>query len=270
MMIFLNVVYNLPLAISGLFSALRVFALLDHAYFTAGCVLLLGLAPMGIALYVDCHMVFLYVDDAVLGSSCYFLSILLPAPVLFSLASILTVIAPDIIAIVATWRKTYRQVRQAASIGVCAGFSETLIQYGTLYFGVILLVNMVSLAVFLIHSGSRFTNGISVFVAILPNILISRFIINLRQVESLASGSRSRLCSMSAPRFRVPSIPEMIGNLGEPLSNGDEAHEVRHTESCAECCNELHNRDNDGDRVSRTAEGDSSSGDMLKMQREMV
>lgn len=62
----------------------------------------------------------------------------------------------------------------------------------------------------------------------LPNILISRFLINLRQVESPASQTISHFDDFddfSAPGFRVPALPEVIGNLGEPLGCSDETYD---------------------------------------------
>ncbi|KAJ3558643.1 hypothetical protein NM688_g800 [Phlebia brevispora] len=106
----------------------------------------------------------------------------------FNLAGSLTTIAADIIAIVTIWVKTYRHVRQAASVGVNAGFSSVLIQYGTLNF-------------------------------LLPNIVISRFLINLRKVDSPGSDNMSRFSQFSVPKFWMPSgLPEVLGNLGPIFS----------------------------------------------------
>ena len=52
--------------------------------------------------------------------------------------------------------------------------------------------------------------------------MLSRFIINLGQVNSpITNEDTSRF---SLPNFRVPTMDEVIGNLGEPLDfEGDEA-----------------------------------------------
>lgn len=39
-------------------------------------------------------------------------------------------IAPDLVALVTTWVKTYHHVRQAASVGIKVSFGAKLIQYG--------------------------------------------------------------------------------------------------------------------------------------------
>ncbi|KAJ3552740.1 hypothetical protein NM688_g3994 [Phlebia brevispora] len=139
------------------------------------------------------------------------------------LIGILTTIISDIAAIVVTWLKTFQHVRRAASVGIGAGLGATLIQYGTLYFCVVLVVNILPLVTFLTPSLNLFTDGMTNFMTILPNILISRFLINLRQVDMQGSNDTIDCSRFSTTlNFRVPTLPEFIGNLGEPLANGDE------------------------------------------------
>ncbi len=53
----------------------------------------------------------------------------------------------------------------------------------------------------------------------LPQISLSRFIINLRQTDSPGNGTSAnqRLSRFSMPNFRMPTMSEVIGNAGEPL-----------------------------------------------------
>ncbi|KAJ3527944.1 hypothetical protein NM688_g8058 [Phlebia brevispora] len=222
LMAFLSVVGIVPMTILALFSSLRVFALLDRAYLTAGCVLLLGMVPVGIDLFYIDKGTYNYVDDPTLGPSC-FPSYSCSASVVFCRKpKIVTTLAADVVALVTTWLKTYRHVRQAASIGVSAGFGATLIQYGTLYFVVLLVVNILLLITFLDPSVAIFTNAMNVFTSVLPNIVISRFLLNLRQVDSERPSNTVASLSTFVPNIRIPTLPEVIGNLGEPLVSGDE------------------------------------------------
>ncbi|KAJ3553607.1 hypothetical protein NM688_g3520 [Phlebia brevispora] len=109
-----------------------------------------------------------------------------------TLASTLCAIAADIIAIAITWIKTYRHVREASSVHVRFGFGASLLQYGTLFF-------------------------------ILPNVILSRFLLNLRQIDAPEVGSSpGHVSRFSVPNFRMPTVPSIIGNLGEPLAYAEE------------------------------------------------
>lgn len=53
----------------------------------------------------------------------------------------------------------------------------------------------------------------------LPQILLSRFIINLRQADAPATNpsDNSPPSRFSIPNFRMPTLDDVVGNLGEPL-----------------------------------------------------
>ncbi|PSR74193.1 hypothetical protein PHLCEN_2v10041 [Hermanssonia centrifuga] len=58
-------------------------------------------------------------------------------------------------------------------------------------------------------------------------ILISRFLLNLRQVGSPEIDSQEAFNSQfSVPGFRIPSLASIIGNMGEDLDYGGLAEEV--------------------------------------------
>ncbi|KAJ3553969.1 hypothetical protein NM688_g3346 [Phlebia brevispora] len=247
--IFLNVLADLPAFIVFAFSAMRVFALLGHSYLAAAVTFALGLASLALNFSLFNNLTYGYVDDPVLGSSCYINYLGSPSVVFHSekyvnsasialtlliatLAAVLCTIAADGIAIATTWYKTYRRVREASSLGVNVSFSATLLQYGTLYFIVLFIVNLAD-GLFVLVPTLQSTNVFSAFVAVLPNIILSRFLINLRQADQ-PDANGAALSHFSAPNFRMPSI---IGNLGETLSDGDEDFtddEKAATETCEE------------------------------------
>ncbi|KAJ3557931.1 hypothetical protein NM688_g1207 [Phlebia brevispora] len=206
----------------AVFSALRVFALTRN--YVAGCMVLFSFVPVGIDLYQARRDVYHYDYDPILGSQCFSRSTLSNFTAFSCKSSTSCMIAPDLVAVVTTWVKTYHHVRQAASVGIKVSFGAKLIQYGTLYFAVLLAVTILPLVITLTPSIAQFTGPMNIFIDILPNILISRFLINLRQVESPASQTISRFDEFSAPGFRVPALPEVIGNLGEPLGGSDETY----------------------------------------------
>ncbi|KAJ3546144.1 hypothetical protein NM688_g5546 [Phlebia brevispora] len=225
---FTSLIFLLPIFISAAFSALRVFALLDRAYITAGCTLFLGLAPLGILLYENVYVAYYYVNDSVLGSSCYAIG-LLTRPVAFgakglavSIAITVTTISADLIAIVITWLKTYRHVRQAATVGVDVSFGGVLLRYGILYFSVICVLNILQFLAAAIPS-SRVSNPLITFVEIIPSIVVSRFLINLRESgDSPTPSSASKSSRFSTLNFQshASTLPGVLGNLGEPLADG--------------------------------------------------
>ncbi|KAJ3528471.1 hypothetical protein NM688_g7995 [Phlebia brevispora] len=211
--------------------------------------------------YQTAKTTYYYVDDPVLGSSCYSFSLVslsasfyrkrymdsmteLLTRCVVTLASSLCMIASDAIAIIVTWTKTYRHVREASSAGISIGFGATLLRYGmtsnlsmecaadrqscegTLYFVVMLFVGLALALTILIdcvpfiHQPPLQTTG--PVILILPNVIISRFLMNLRRVNTQTADSGARSSRFSVPNFRMPNLRSIIGNLGEPLAAGEE------------------------------------------------
>ncbi|KAJ3558742.1 hypothetical protein NM688_g742 [Phlebia brevispora] len=262
----------------AVFSALRVFALLHRDYFTAVCVLLLGLVEPGAVLYIDSYSRYSYVNNPILVSAtcstsslAYFL-VELAATVL--LASISTTIASEVLVVVVTWLKTYRHVRQAASVNMGVSFSGALIQFGTIYFVALLAVNVFFLVTIVTPSMNVLSGGTALFMTILPGLVISRFLINLRQADVQGSSTTSHISDFSAPNFRIPTLPEIIGNLGEPLSSylgeplatGDEALDGGERDAdarfCEESSNQWQHRSNSFEKTLGAVHTDNSSGEI--------
>ncbi|KAJ3559713.1 hypothetical protein NM688_g169 [Phlebia brevispora] len=235
---FMVVLLNLPILIIAVFSALRVFALLGHAYIPAAFTLALGIAPVALGIYQESQVTYNYVDDPALGSSCYAKSLIPPAASFHSknysdhiivmlthltvvLAMILATIVNDVIAITITWIKTYRHVREASSIGTDISFSAVLLQYGSLYFIVILIVDLTD-GLALLAPSVQPIGPVETFTIILPNVVLSRFLINLRQTDTEESDGAAHSSRFSTLNFRMPSIPGIIGNLGELLAEYDD------------------------------------------------
>ncbi|KAJ3549533.1 hypothetical protein NM688_g5166 [Phlebia brevispora] len=233
----------MPVVVAALFSALRVFALSGGNAYLSGVVLLLGLIPFATNTFVISHLTYSYVDDPILGSICANMYIM-PASVQLSckisipaqemnlmtltllIVSIVTrasAIIMDMMVLAVTWMKTYNHVKEAWSLGLPVGYSETLLQDGSIYFVALLLFNVAQLLIDVVPAleSTGFT-PLAVYCEVMPSILISRFIINLRRVQGIdvpdQDNSRAhRLSQFSAPNFRMPTLQSVMDNMGEPL-----------------------------------------------------
>ncbi|PSR80108.1 hypothetical protein PHLCEN_2v6809, partial [Hermanssonia centrifuga] len=68
---------------------------------------------------------------------------------------------------------------------------------------------------------------VATMIQTMQPILISRFLLNLRQVGSPEIDSQEAFNSQfSVPGFRVPSLASIVGNMGEDLEHGGLAEEV--------------------------------------------
>lgn len=62
-------------------------------------------------------------------------------------------------------------------------------------------------------------------------ILISRFLINLREAGTPNMTDMPRLSRFTVPNFQVPAIQTIVGNMGEPLEHGPRNNEVEDTDT---------------------------------------
>ncbi|KAJ3546783.1 hypothetical protein NM688_g5475 [Phlebia brevispora] len=151
----------------------------------------------------------------------------------------------DVIALITTWIMTYQHVRQAASVNVRTGFGLALIEYGTLYFIAVCAMNILLLVKIFTPSSGLLVGDTTVFIFTLPNILLSRFLINVRHAEHPGPATVSCFSQFSVLNFRVPSLP------------GDQEDEEYRCEAefCEECSNEPDPREY---RDPRNSNGDVS------------
>ncbi|PSS05552.1 hypothetical protein PHLCEN_2v3722 [Hermanssonia centrifuga] len=120
----------------------------------------------------------------------------LPASILITLGTSIALSLGDALVLAVTWVKTARNWTEGARIGMRTPLSTMLLRDGTVYFA-------------------------------MQPILISRFLLNLRQVGSPEIDSQEAFNSQfSVPGFRVPSLASIVGNMGEDLEHGILAEEV--------------------------------------------
>ncbi|KAI0365794.1 hypothetical protein BV20DRAFT_1056178 [Pilatotrama ljubarskyi] len=135
-----------------------------------------------------------------------------------SLATHTCAIAADLLVLVLTWIKTYEVKKLAAVLRTDASFSYLLLRDGTLYFGTMLILNAVDLIV--LRSDVIF-NPLPIFIDVFTCILISRFMLNLREVAGRASGSGLSTSEVSSRISTVRFSPDIVGDLGAPLGHGE-------------------------------------------------
>ncbi|KAJ3554329.1 hypothetical protein NM688_g3169 [Phlebia brevispora] len=229
---FLTAITTLPGIVAAIFSGLRIFALLRRNYVMGSLVFCLGMVPVVGGFYIIAHTIYYYVSDPVLGDSCYGTFDIPPmipfyGKQVIGVAGRVSVIVADITVIVATFSQTYRHVRMSSAIGL-RGIGTTLLRDGSIYFIALTILNIARLLVSTIPSWQS-GDPVADVTDILQPILISRFIVNLRQVDEDCNGEASRFRSQSQfptfPVFRIPAVTmdSVVGPMGEPLEYADMA-----------------------------------------------
>ncbi|THG95249.1 hypothetical protein EW026_g6369 [Hermanssonia centrifuga] len=132
----------------------------------------------------------------------------------------------DGLVLVVTWVKTARNLAEGARIGMRTPLSTMLLRDGTIYFAILFVMNIVQVVVKTALSFQNL-NLLTPVIQTLQPILISRFLLNLRQVGSPEIDSQEAFNSQfSVPGFRVPSLSSIVGNMGEDLDHSGPAEEV--------------------------------------------
>ncbi|EPS93651.1 hypothetical protein FOMPIDRAFT_93217 [Fomitopsis schrenkii] len=101
----------------------------------------------------------------------------------------------NLIVLVVTWRNTYRIYKLTRKTKLSAPLSVVLLRDGSLYFGLLLILNVLNIVFHYVD----LSQGVSYFVALFTNMTVSHFFLNLRAASvshddspSDASSTRSR------------------------------------------------------------------------------
>ncbi|THG94855.1 hypothetical protein EW026_g6695 [Hermanssonia centrifuga] len=103
-----------------------------------------------------------------------------------------------------------------------------LLRDGTIYFIALLAMSIAEVLVKTVPAFQNLASVGTVILALQP-ILISRFLLNLRQAGKPREDTHSAFNSQfSVPGFRVPTLDSIIGNMGEELDHRpeEEIHDV--------------------------------------------
>ncbi|GJE86549.1 hypothetical protein PsYK624_026290 [Phanerochaete sordida] len=132
-----------------------------------------------------------------------------------------------------TWIKTLNQWRESRKLKINVSLTFLFLRDGTFYFIALSACNVASICT------SAPAELVQAVLAILPSLLIQRFLLNLRQFAQGAGVANTtpdidHFSRFSAPHFRAQSAHSFLGNIGEPLEHaGDE----QTPEGCIEAMN---------------------------------
>ncbi|EKM57679.1 uncharacterized protein PHACADRAFT_206559 [Phanerochaete carnosa HHB-10118-sp] len=187
---------------TAVFSALRVFAIWDRSRIWSLVVFALSMAPFIVNLVFTTMSRFMIVAD--------------PAFVAYITRS--SLVLADTIVLVLTWIKTFGNWRRARSVNAQVSLATCLLRDGTIYFIALLAVNIAQILTY----NSAIVTPAAEFVEILPQILIHRFMINLRTVDREVLNCSTHITNwqqeQSTIQFRRPT--NRLGNIGETLQSG--------------------------------------------------
>ncbi|KAL1943055.1 hypothetical protein VTO73DRAFT_4726 [Trametes versicolor] len=226
---FITVLEVIPYIIWSTFSALRAYALSSRTTLIGIVVFILSLVPAGVNAYFFSTFVFINLDPP---SNCTALSDITPE---LSKTCTHDALYPHdyVLVIAVTWANTYRLRKASHDARVDGSFSGLLLRDGTIYFAVLIAMNVVHMTLNTVKPNNIVQQAS--YVTILENpitsILISRFILNLRAVDhrGVEGGDASdTLLSSPHPRgaastMRFVSVESTLEVLGASL--GDELDE---------------------------------------------
>ncbi|EKM50969.1 uncharacterized protein PHACADRAFT_199796 [Phanerochaete carnosa HHB-10118-sp] len=125
----------------------------------------------------------------------------------------------DLLVVVVTWQQTFRYWKSVSRSQSSPTVSSCLLRDGTVYFSALLLLNIAQV----LTTHPTF-HPVGSLVVAMPPILVSRFMLNLRQVRSGPSiQSYSAVIPTFQPRTSSAdygTFTSIIGNIGEPLVHG--------------------------------------------------
>ncbi|OCH89462.1 hypothetical protein OBBRIDRAFT_888385 [Obba rivulosa] len=222
-----NTVGLLLFANWALFSAIRVYAVSGGSWWLASLVFLLNAVPVGTNSYDFFSGIVYQVESIpVIGTVCFIGSNISDTEIIqFAVATRSCVMAADILVLLAIWTKTYGTVTAARRSGIKTPLATTLLRDGTLYFLLLLAINILSIVGFSINEFVYAVNG---FSTPLSSIIVSHFLLNLRQVSSTSQDGSVDISHTSAVRSQQWSLRfrSFIDNMGEDLTYGTDVRDL--------------------------------------------
>ncbi|KAL7280898.1 hypothetical protein ACG7TL_005842 [Trametes sanguinea] len=220
---FITVLEVLPYIIWAAFSSLRAYALSGRTLVIGLIVFLLSLVPAGVNAYFFSTFTFVNLPSP---SNCTALS-----SITADLSRTLTIVsrsalmAADAMVIVVTWASTYRLRKATRDVGLGTSFGTLLLRDGTIYFVILVAMNIVHLVLNTVNP-NNFVQQAS-YVTVLENpitsILISRFILNLRAVDHRGGGGAAATGERADTLYGADSdsSPSFVRSFPDPASSAD-------------------------------------------------
>jgi len=122
----------------------------------------------------------------------------------------ISAIMGDLLVMFVTLRKTYAAKRQAMEAKIESPLASMLLRDGTVHFLGMCALNVL----YLISSLQGWAVGLDPLVAVLTAIIISRFLLNLRNISETVDGVEDSAPCSSTLRF----ASAIIGNMGAQLN----------------------------------------------------
>lgn len=198
----------------SIFSSLRVTALCRGRYSLPAVVFVLGMAPVGTLSFVMAHS-----HSVLLGPPldiCKHVNDF--APSLATKVVWITripMIFADAIVLAVTWTQSFNHYRVAARLRIRMAVTGVLLRDGTVYFIALLALNIAQILTF----GRSGAAPVTRLVRLLPLVLVSRFMLNLRQCYSTDLDTDAAHFSRFTVSFSTSL--SILGNIGEPLDHGE-------------------------------------------------
>jgi len=199
------------------FSTIRVYAISGGTWWLAALTLALGLVPVGT------NIDYGFVTSADMIQS---------APLLGTFCGTNQIASEATIIGLTTTTRTYAIARTADRSGIRAPLASMLLKDGTLYFALLLVVNILQI---IGNNTGIFTGTVGFFGQPLSGIIVSRFLMNLRQLNHTSSNTvgdqQSDGYTMGGEgpgrsQFSSMRFASLVGNMGEELDHGFECTAV--------------------------------------------
>ncbi|GJE96341.1 hypothetical protein PsYK624_125350 [Phanerochaete sordida] len=224
----------------SLFPALRIYALWRTSwvrYIFPALILLLGTVAIGTNIFGLTRSVVSYDPalDTCVQSTVFSPSLgktyanappitlppLTPSPQTYRLVlylTRLTTIGADVLVLVLTWIRSFTLFREARRISGASSVTVVLLRDGTIYFGAVLIINILQLLTFTAAAGLSTATYAVPFLESLPPLLMQRCMLNLRTLHNAGGdASEAPLPSRLSLAFRAPTL---LGDAGGELDYG--------------------------------------------------
>ncbi|TBU65594.1 hypothetical protein BD310DRAFT_836540 [Dichomitus squalens] len=207
-----------------MFSTMRIFALSGMNYFLAMVTFVLSILPP--VLYLIQNLKWNRVENLSVPFNCSGddftpRRILIMCTALGRGGSIIA----DCLVLIITWRRTYWAHKAQRHVGIGPSLNAVMLYNGSIYFVVLASLNAIDLILVILHLSQDSFGSASSYVGLfgdaLSPILISRFILSLRQVNQDATqhsnASKSMGLQFSVQTPSGHSLPRSLASLAEPV-----------------------------------------------------
>ncbi|KZT00362.1 uncharacterized protein LAESUDRAFT_732297 [Laetiporus sulphureus 93-53] len=209
-----NVMTIVVEAVTASFSAFRTYAISGHQIVPAMLVLLLGLAPVAVNVYTSTRVSYafvIYIGSYPLCGYNNRESIAIQNKLILIMR--ICAAASDLIVLLVTWFKTSGLAIEVRRLRLRGSMATVLIRDGE----ALLLLNILEIVIKVRYENSQnYAGYVTIFLPPISSILISRFILNLRQVSLGSMG----LNTISHSTLNTRDFTSrLVGNFGADVQH---------------------------------------------------